>query len=317
MPDFDNGLDADFDSQLRGLFEQAEQVIETKSASARFGEHQLPRSVEELDPDHAPMSVPEPVVALDQASIAQLLLPVIQGLGALGRTQAAQGAVLSRLDQAGSSPGALEASGLPQVVVELRGLLEQKTGVNQRMFNALYEELQGYKDGFLLASVHRPLIRDLVSLYDDMLAIHRQMQGVLGHPLEAAEPMSAALVDRLKHIDQHVEHNVEFILEVLARMEVTPMEPGLGKLDKRTQRAMALEPALTPEEDSLVVHSLKRGFFWKDRVLRPEEVITKKWKPKLALAVGVESDFEPVENIESPVAGAADSSEPQVPAPAL
>ncbi len=50
----------------------------------------------------------------------------------------------------------------------LQRLLEQKNGLNQRMFDALHEELKGYKDGFLLESVHKPIIRDLISLYDDL-----------------------------------------------------------------------------------------------------------------------------------------------------
>ena len=39
---------------------------------------------------------------------------------------------------------------LPGLVENLQGMLDQKNGVNQRMFDALHEELKGYKDGFLL-----------------------------------------------------------------------------------------------------------------------------------------------------------------------
>jgi len=36
------------------------------------------------------------------------------------------------------------------------------------MFEALHTELKTYKDAFILESVLRPVIRDLISVYDDM-----------------------------------------------------------------------------------------------------------------------------------------------------
>ena len=56
------------------------------------------------------------------------------------------------------------------------------------------------------------------------------------------------------------------------------MPPGPEKLDKLTQKAVNVEPAATPEEDGTVVRAAKRGFLWKDAVLRPEEVVIKRWK---------------------------------------
>ena len=67
------------------------------------------------------------------------------------------------------------------LVPELRGMVDSKNGLNQSMFSALHQELKGYKDGFLLESVHRPIIRDLISLYDDIHGIGgRALGGFLG-----------------------------------------------------------------------------------------------------------------------------------------
>ena len=75
------------------------------------------------------------------------------------------------------------------------------------------------------------------------------------------------------------------ILEVLARLEVQQLPVGIGKLDKRTQRAVAVEIAEDPDQDMDIVRSLKRGFLWKDRVIRPEEVVMRKWKEGFLVAL--------------------------------
>ena len=60
---------------------------------------------------------------------------------------------------------------------------------------------------------------------------------------------------------------------------------GTGKLDMVTQRALAVELADDPEEDGNIVRTLKRGFMWKGRVFRPEEVVMKKWKEGFLVAL--------------------------------
>jgi len=137
--------------------------------------------------------------------------------------------------------------------------------------------LKGYKDGFLLESVHRPLIRDLVSLFDDITAIQRQVTATVSDPdLNSKAAAVVRMGERLRSIEMNLTHNLEFITEVLNRVEVTLMDPHGGKLDKRTQRAVAIETTENPEQDGDVVRVVKRGFLWKDRILRAEEVVIKK-----------------------------------------
>ena len=92
-------------------------------------------------------------------------------------------------------------------------------------------------------------------------------------------------------MSRNLEHNVHFLLEVLERMDVTLLPMNPGKLDKRTQRAVAVEAAETPAQDNMVARVAKRGFQCRDRVVRPEEVIIYKWKEGCLIAL--ESPAQP------------------------
>ena len=277
MPDHDQIQDMDFDSQLRGLFQEAEQRIEDRSLAAR-------RSDEEKE--HAKQG--EERAPRAYASLPQMLRPVLLGLQATVRATGENTVLLQKIGEkldkkSEAVPDAQKP--LPELIESLRSLLDQKNGVNQRMFAALHEELKGYKDGFLLESVHKPIIRDLISLYDDLTAIHGQMQETVVDAAKTPGIAGAALLERLKTMDMNIEHNCEFLIEVLARLEVTLLPVGEGKLDMVTQRALAVEIAEDPDEDGDIARTLKRGFMWKGRVIRPEEVVMKKWKDGFLVAL--------------------------------
>jgi molecular chaperone GrpE (heat shock protein) len=276
MPQHEENLDADFDSQLRGLFQEAEQQIENRAAAIRQTEEEkeqeITRRVEER-------------MAKAYTSVPQMLRPLVQGLEAVTRAAGENTTVLHKLDKASDQAIAAHVE-LPALIEGLHELLEQKNGLNQRMFDALHEELKGYKDGFLLESVHKPIIRDLISLYDDLATIHRQMQDSVAEAARLSEGPALHLLEQLKTMDTNIEHNCEFLVEVLARLEVVMLPIGMGKLDKQSQRAVAVEIAEDPDDDGVIVRSLKRGFTWKGRVLRAEEVIIKKWKEGFLVALG-------------------------------
>jgi molecular chaperone GrpE (heat shock protein) len=277
MPDHDPIQDSDFDSQLRGLFHEAEQRIEDRSTAARRSEEE---KVNTKEGDERAVRA--------YASLPQMLRPVLLGLQATARVAGENTVLLhkigEKLDQRTEVVPDSQKS-LLDLAEALRSLLDQKSGVNQRMFAALHEELKGYKDGFLLESVHKPIIRDLISLFDDLTAIHRQMQETVVDAAKSPGIAGAALLERLKTIDMNIEHNCEFLIEVLARLEVTPLPVGAGKLDMVSQRALAVEIAEDPDEDGDIVRTLKRGFMWKGRVFRPEEVVMKKWKEGFLVAL--------------------------------
>ena len=266
----DDILNADFDSPASGLFPPAEAAITACAAVVRRAEPEPPA---------------DPVVKAASLVLPQIFRPLVQELEAVRRATNENTTILKKLESAAAAPtdGPVD---LPKVAIDLRALLDAKNGLNQSMFAALHQELKGYKDGFLLEAVHRPIIRDLISLYDDIAGIQRQVTATIADPDSAAEtPLVVRMVERLRTIEMNLEHNLEFIAEVLNRLEVTLTDPHTGKLDKRTQRVVGVEHAEDPDEEGDVVRTVKRGFLWKDRVLRAEEVVVKKWKEGFLVAL--------------------------------
>ena len=267
MSDPDNILDVDFDAQMQGLFQQAERVIGQRASSV------APTSnlILEVPAESDSLAVENEARAPKPAEGSIQMPPA--------GSPREKDETLHDLDAVSKTLGET-VQGLPKVVADLRALLEMKNGVSHSMFSALHEELKSYKDGFLLQSVYRPIIRDLVSIYDDLTEIHRQINEANGEGNAAAEqsPVTVTMLERMRTMEMNLGHNVEFILEVLARLDVTRLPIGSGKLDKCNQRAVAVETTDNPDDDTLVVRMVKRGFLWHERVLRPEEVVVKRFR---------------------------------------
>jgi molecular chaperone GrpE (heat shock protein) len=157
--------------------------------------------------------------------------------------------------------------------------IESRNTVSKSMFEALHGELKTYKDGFILEAVLRPVIRDLISVFDDLGDTHRQLAATISS-LQSTELKSGIklLAESVSNTATNIDHNLHFILEVLERLDVTQMQTQAGKLDKRNQKAVAVESTDNEIEDLDVVRVVRRGFRWRDRVVRPEEVVIKKWK---------------------------------------
>ncbi len=202
-------------------------------------------------------------------NLAKILKPLVQGIDALGRVTSENTRTLERLEASVAAQ-----AGLPEVLAALRTSLEQKEVLNQKQFDALHDELRSYKDDFLLDVFHKPIVRDLITLFDDLSALHRQTAAFL---VEQAGNFSPAL-QKTRLLSTNLDHAVHSVLEILARMEVHRVEASTGRLDKQNQRAVSVEMAETQEDDQMIVASLKPGFLWRERLLRPEEVVIRKWK---------------------------------------
>jgi len=263
IPEGDN-VELDLDAELRGLFVQAEQAAGERSAPAK------PASE---DKDAARLSDDRAL----RTSLPQMLKPLVLGLAAVTRAMGENTTLLRKLDTVNED--AVEARKvMPQLAADVQTALEHKNGLTRHMFDAMHEELKGYKDSFLLETVHKPVILDLVSLYDDLCEILRQVRQVVNEMGDPGGGSPPSTLERLRGLEVHVSHNCDFILELLARLDVSPLPLGAGQLDKRTQRAVGLEPAANETQDAEIARVTKRGFLWKTRLVRPEEVIIKKWK---------------------------------------
>lgn len=211
----------------------------------------------------------------DPQNFQKSLRPILQGVEAMARAQFEQVGVLDRVEKM-----MLAQNGVGKILSDVKGALEQRNLVSKGMFEALHGELKTYKDAFLLEAVLRPVIRDVISLYDDISEIHRQLALALSSQEERGNLAGSALIlfENVAAPVKQLEHNRDAILEVLERLDITPLPLGSGKLDKHSQRAMSVELTDNQELDNEVVKVSKRGFMWKDRVMRPEEVVIKKWK---------------------------------------
>ena len=140
--------------------------------------------------------------------------------------------------------------------------------VNHRLFNSLHQELESYRDNFLRESLQKPFIRDLVVLFDDLSSLSAQMESA-GSGVEGKQGMVAQW-------SANLQNSLHALMEIMHRMEVTEIEPK-EMVDRAFHKVMSYEPADFAEDDGRIVLRLKRGFIWREQVLRPEEVVAKRF----------------------------------------
>ena len=228
-----------------------------------------------------------------------MVRPLALELESIKRTGAENNALLAVLEKAAkATPAEPEAFG--QINQQLQRLGAVETA-NQKLFDALHTELKGYKDNFLFDALQRPFIRDLVSIFDDFTAVHDQVskrlralengQGGATSPANKAaeprlgpagktaeDPSQQTEADFLRTLAGNMDNEVHHLLEIFLRLEVVLSQSPAGTpLDKRLHRTVAFEPAPHAGHDAQVVRSLKPGFTWRERMIRPEEVVVHRW----------------------------------------
>lgn len=169
-----------------------------------------------------------------------------------------------------SAPALSESTVVAQLqkMEEQMEMLSQTERVNQRLFNSLHQELKNYRDNFLRESLQKPFIRDLVMVFDDLSNLAAQMENAVG--------ASSKKANAVQQWSSNLHNAVQALLEVLHRMDVIPIE-GKEFVDRALHRVVSFEPAEFAEDDGRIVLRLKRGFIWRDQVLRPEEVVAKRF----------------------------------------
>jgi len=102
---------------------------------------------------------------------------------------------------------------LPALIGDLGKSVGSKNGLNQRMFDAMHEELRVTKTPSCSNRPQADIRDDFV--YDDLETIHRQCRG-RWNMLLSFGGLAANLFEHLKVMDMNIMHNCEFIVEVLA-----------------------------------------------------------------------------------------------------
>ena len=164
-----------------------------------------------------------------------------------------------------------EAMQFDRLEQQIAALRESET-VNQKLFDSLHQELISYRDNFVRDALQKPVVRDLIVLFDDVSGIAAQMEKASA--ADGADPTVAQLRD-------NVANTLHFLMEILHRLEVVEIEEK-EKVDRQLHRVISVEPAATAEDDGRIVRRLKRGFIWHDKVLRAEEVVMQRFRPEEA-----------------------------------
>ena len=188
-----------------------------------------------------------------------------------GRLESLESALFERIEKlatAKSLTSDVDVAARFQKIDEQLAAIRSSESVNQRLFDSLHEELLKYRDNFLHESLQKPFIHDLIHLFDDLSSLAQQLR------------TSAEEQKKRGHVAQwrdNLENAIHSLVEILHRFEVKEIEPR-ENVDRAVHRVVNYEPADFPEEDGHIVMRVKRGFFWRGKLIRPEEVIAKRYE---------------------------------------
>jgi molecular chaperone GrpE (heat shock protein) len=178
-----------------------------------------------------------------------------ENLGLASRLQELEKSLLSRFEQFSCEMDKQLAS------------IRNTESVNQQLFDSLHAELLKYRDNFLHESLQKPFIHDLVYLYDHLNGLCEQLS------MASQEKGKRSRVSQWR---DNLENAIHALVEILHRFDVREIEPR-ERVDRAYHRVISFEPADFPEEDGTIVMRVKRGFVWRGKLIRPEEVIAKRF----------------------------------------
>lgn len=205
-------------------------------------------------------------------AIGQMIRPLAVGVEGLGE----------RLGKIAAAQAAAKSPDFAPVQTALEGVKGQMArmgtveSANQKLFDALHTELKGYKDGFLFDALQKPFVKDLISLHDDLGTLFGQIGA--RHAAVAAVVADADEALFLTTLTQNFDNVRHGLLETLERLDVERQDTAPGEpVDKRIHRVLSFEPAPDVTSDGRVARSLRSGFAWRGRPVRPEEIVAWRW----------------------------------------
>jgi len=197
-------------------------------------------------------------VTKPDASVAAGISAVLSAVHSLGqRIEALEETVLREL----------EPVHFKKMEREISAIRESER-VNQKLFDSLHLEMISYRDNFVRDSLQKPFIRDLLVLVDDLSTITGQFER--GGRSKPSRPEDGRARDNLQNV-------LHFLHEILHRLDVNEIEE-MERVDRALHRVIGVEPTECEEEDGRILRRVKCGYIWRDQVLRPEEVIAKRFR---------------------------------------
>lgn len=207
----------------------------------------------------------------------------------------------TELETSKSEPNPEYMNVLGSVDQHLSNLQELFTGQiarnqNQKqMFDTIYREMKDYKENSLMDAFHKPIIHNLIQFYDNFVSVESELNGIneiidaFGvlfddasakqlkklRPKELAEGMPQVwkkLKRKLTDFRNNMENVRIELEEVLYRIDVEPYDERLKKLDRKLHKTIKAIPTDDPDQHENVAEVRKIGFYWREKVFRPEEV---------------------------------------------
>ena len=129
-------------------------------------------------------------------------------------------------------------------------------------FDRLYAELETYKKNSAFDQV-RPLFMDLILMFDR-----------ISNLTEDAEKRDD------KYCAEVLKTVTDELVEIMYRRDIDIITSIQETFDPTTQRAIGVDRIESEEENNKISRIVRKGFRCGDRLLRPEEVIVKKYSPR-------------------------------------
>jgi molecular chaperone GrpE len=132
-----------------------------------------------------------------------------------------------------------------------------------RQLDALHKELQAHRDD-LYFKILRPILMDLIAMYDDLHSIARHEDG--------RDP--ADLSEGEVRMRRNLASFADTIEEILDRYGVSAFSDEGDTVSPQRQRSIKQVETNDAGQDRHIAERLRKGFCHSDKVLRPEIVAT-------------------------------------------
>jgi molecular chaperone GrpE len=136
----------------------------------------------------------------------------------------------------------------------------------EKIIDNLHSELQAYKND-LIKKLLQPMIMDVIHTIDDVNKLINHYQEPSQTDLDPQK-----LLKLMESIPDDLEH-------LLYRQGVETFQCSETEFNPNRQRAIKTKPTSEPDKDKTIVQSLRNGYEWEGKVLRPEMVEVYVFKP--------------------------------------
>ena len=153
---------------------------------------------------------------------------------------------------------------LAQMHAQIAAMGEKETS-REAVFDALYRELQDYKDDFVSERT-KPLLRALLFLHDSLLQFDEELQ-------TRAATLDAKACADLTH--QNLKFFRDQLDEALLLADVAPLPMPSSAFDPKQHKAMEAKPVALAQHGT-ILKVLRPGWLLKNQLLRPAEVVVGK-----------------------------------------